>query len=123
MTTATKNIIRLPQVINKTGISRSQIYSLLARGEFPKKIQLSTRGIGFLESEVDAWIAEKAAKRATSHKKQHRNSTSYDTVESSKGGVIFTDREAKWNFHCNRAIAVLNVLNLLIQILINLIPG
>jgi prophage regulatory protein len=57
------NIIRLLQAIAKTGLSRSTIYAMLARGEFPQKIQLSTRSIGFLESEVDQWLADKAAAR------------------------------------------------------------
>jgi len=49
-------ILRLPQVIEKTGLSRSVIYSLISRGEFVTKIKLSPRAMGFLESEVDAWI-------------------------------------------------------------------
>jgi prophage regulatory protein len=57
------NIIRLPQTSKKTGLSRSTIYSLLKRGEFPAQVHLSPRTMGFLESEVDAWIAEKSAAR------------------------------------------------------------
>lgn len=53
------NIIRLPQTIEKTGLSRSTIYALLSRGEFVTKIKLSPRTMGFLESEVNAWIAER----------------------------------------------------------------
>jgi len=53
------NIIRLPQAIEKTGLSRSTIYSLISRGEFPQKIKLSPRTMGFLESEVDAWIIDR----------------------------------------------------------------
>jgi prophage regulatory protein len=56
-----KNIIRLPRTIEKTGLSRSTIYMLLKRGEFPPKIKLSPRAMGFLESEVDAWIAGRIA--------------------------------------------------------------
>jgi prophage regulatory protein len=52
----TNNIIRLPQTIEKTGLSRSTIYALISRNEFPTKIKLSPRTMGFLESEVDAWI-------------------------------------------------------------------
>jgi predicted DNA-binding transcriptional regulator AlpA len=33
----------------------------MARGEFVTKIKLSPRTMGFLESEVNAWIAERAA--------------------------------------------------------------
>ncbi len=60
---SSNNIIRLPQTIQKTGLSRSTIYNLLSRGEFPQKIQLSVRSIGFLESEIDDWIEAKAADR------------------------------------------------------------
>ena len=53
------NIIRLPQAIEKTGLSRSTIYALISRGEFPQKIKLSPRTMGFLESEIDAWIVDR----------------------------------------------------------------
>ena len=53
------NIIRLPQTIEKTGLSRSTLYALISRGEFVTKIKLSPRTMGFLESEVNAWIAER----------------------------------------------------------------
>ncbi|KJV07551.1 helix-turn-helix transcriptional regulator [Methylocucumis oryzae] len=56
-------IIRLPVTIQKTGLSRSTIYSLLKAGKFPKQIQLSPRTMGFLESEVDQWLADKASAR------------------------------------------------------------
>jgi len=52
-------ILTLKQVIEKTGLSRSTIYSLLAAGKFPKKIQLTPRRIGFRESDIDAWLYEK----------------------------------------------------------------
>ena len=50
-------ILRLPQVIEKTGLSRSTLYALISRGEFVTKINLSPRTMGFLESEIDEWIA------------------------------------------------------------------
>ena len=49
-------IIRLRQTIEKTGLSRSTIYNLINAGTVVPKIQISTRAIGFLESDVDAWI-------------------------------------------------------------------
>jgi len=62
-TTSSNTIIRLPQVIKKTGLSRSTIYALESCGEFPRKINLSSRTMGFLESEVDAWIVAKVEAR------------------------------------------------------------
>jgi prophage regulatory protein len=52
-------ILRLPEAIEKTGLSRSTIYALISRGEFVTKIKLSPRTIGFLESEIDAWILDR----------------------------------------------------------------
>jgi len=63
MQKSTDNILRLPQTIKKTGLSRSTIYNLMGRGDFPQKIKLSHRSMGFLESEVNQWLAEKAADR------------------------------------------------------------
>jgi prophage regulatory protein len=52
-------ILRLPEAIEKTGLSRSTIYALISRGEFVTKIKLSPRTMGFLESEIDAWILDR----------------------------------------------------------------
>ena len=54
------NIIRLPRTIEKTGLSRSTIYALISRGEFVTRIKLSPRTMGFLESDIDAWITARA---------------------------------------------------------------
>ncbi len=54
-------IIRLPKVIEKTDLSRSTIYNLINSNQFVPKIQISVRAIGFLESDIDAWIAARVA--------------------------------------------------------------
>ena len=54
-------IIRLRQAILKTGLSRSTIYTLIKLGDFPQQIKLSPRTMGFLESEIDEWIAGRIA--------------------------------------------------------------
>jgi prophage regulatory protein len=38
-----------------------------ARGEFPKRVRLGPRAIGWIEEEIDKWIAERAAERAAEH--------------------------------------------------------
>ena len=58
------NIIRLKATIQKTGLSKSTIYTLLSENKFPKRVQLSARSIGFSEAEIDLWIAEKLSQRA-----------------------------------------------------------
>jgi prophage regulatory protein len=52
-----QQIIKLAAVIALTGLSRSSIYLLLSKNEFPKQIKLSTRSMGWLLVEVEAWIA------------------------------------------------------------------
>jgi prophage regulatory protein len=64
--TAPAQIERLPAVLARTGLSRSAAYLAIAQGAFPKQVKLSTRAVGFLAAEVDAWIAERAARRSSS---------------------------------------------------------
>jgi len=63
--TQSPTIIRLPEVVKRTGVSRSSIYLLMAANDFPKKIQLSQRSIGFDEAEVTAWIRARIAGEGT----------------------------------------------------------
>jgi prophage regulatory protein len=51
-----EKILRLPQVMERTGLSRSMIYFLISIGEFPKQIKLTLRTVGWLESQIDGWI-------------------------------------------------------------------
>lgn len=54
-------IIRLSEVMNKTGISRSSIYSYMNDNLFPMPIKLGVRSVGWLEHEVDSWLEERIA--------------------------------------------------------------
>ena len=56
-------IIRFATVQRKTGLGPSSIYNLIGAGEFPKPIPLSTRRVGWLLSEIDAWVAHRIARR------------------------------------------------------------
>jgi prophage regulatory protein len=50
-------ILRLPEVINRVGLKRASIYDAIARGSFPKQIVLSNRAVGWVEQEIEAWLA------------------------------------------------------------------
>ncbi|MCA6127299.1 MAG: AlpA family transcriptional regulator [Alcanivorax sp.] len=56
-------IIRLPEVIAKTGLGRSTIYKLISEDLFPKSVPLMPRVVGWIESEVEEWILERIAER------------------------------------------------------------
>lgn len=61
----TLRFIRVREAIKKTGLSKSSIYDLMTQGQFPQTISLSEHGrsVAFVESEVDAWMAERIAAR------------------------------------------------------------
>ena len=50
-------VLRLPEVRLRTGLSRSTIYLRIAEGKFPKPISLGARAVGWLDAEVEAWLA------------------------------------------------------------------
>lgn len=51
-------ILRLPDVKVRTGLSRSTIYLGMGVGSFPKSVKVGRRAVGWIESEVDAWLEE-----------------------------------------------------------------
>ena len=51
--------LRLPEVLARTGLSRSTIYVRLDQGRFPRPVSLGGRAVGWIESEVDEWIRER----------------------------------------------------------------
>lgn len=53
---ATK-ILRLPLVLECTGLSRSTVYARVSLGTFPKPVSLGARAVGWIESEVEEWIS------------------------------------------------------------------
>jgi prophage regulatory protein len=52
-------VLRLQGVIAKTGMSRSWTYAAIKEGKFPKSIKLGDAAVGWLESDIDAWIDER----------------------------------------------------------------
>lgn len=50
------SILRLPAVRQRTGLSKSQIYSLAARGLFPRPRKLSARASGWDAREITSWV-------------------------------------------------------------------
>jgi prophage regulatory protein len=51
--------MRLPDVMSKTGLSRTHTYRLVKQGNFPAPHKLSERVTVWNEAEIDAWLAEK----------------------------------------------------------------
>lgn len=58
-------IIRLPEVIAKTGLARTTLYRMSVSGRFLASISLGGKAIGWVESEIDAWIESAMLARQT----------------------------------------------------------
>ena len=54
--------LRLPEVLERTGLSRSTIYVRLDQGRFPQPVSLGARAVGWIETEVDEWMRERIKK-------------------------------------------------------------
>ena len=52
-------LIRLKQVKEKTGLSRSSIYQFIKEGKFPAQVKLGQRAAAWVDSEVEDWINDR----------------------------------------------------------------
>ncbi|EEY3521806.1 TPA: AlpA family transcriptional regulator [Escherichia coli] len=53
------SLIRLSEVMRRTGYGRAWIYRLISQGRFPKPVKIGPRSVAFIESEVDEWINQR----------------------------------------------------------------
>ena len=49
-------LIRLPEVLLRTGYGKAWIYRLISEERFPTQIKIGSRAVAFIESEIDDWI-------------------------------------------------------------------
>jgi prophage regulatory protein len=56
-------LLKSTDITSNYGLSRSHMYALIQKGEFPKPIKLSERSSAWLESEVREWVESRIASR------------------------------------------------------------
>jgi prophage regulatory protein len=54
-----ERILRQPEIERRTGLSRTTIWRLERSGDFPPRRRVLSNTIGWIESEIDRWIAER----------------------------------------------------------------
>ncbi len=59
-TQAPSRILRRPLVEQRTGLSRSAIYAMMAKGQFPAPVHLTVKAVGWLEADISDWILRRA---------------------------------------------------------------
>ncbi len=61
------NVLRFKPMSKKVGLSRPTIYRKMRRGEFPAAIDLGNGQLGWLEEEIDEWIASRPRRVPQGH--------------------------------------------------------
>jgi prophage regulatory protein len=69
-------LLRFPAVRDRTGLSRSTIWRLERRGEFPRHRQISPNAVAWVEEEITQWIQSRV-----------QRGTALATATSGAGGV------------------------------------
>lgn len=64
---ANEKILRLTDVKEITGLSRSTIYNKISKNTFPKPVSLGVRATGWVQREINDWIAQRIDERNSSH--------------------------------------------------------
>lgn len=65
-------LIRLPEVQHKTGQCKTVIYDGMAAGTFPHSIPIGPKSVAWLEAEIDQWIVDRLAERASRIRKAQK---------------------------------------------------
>jgi prophage regulatory protein len=52
-------LLRLNEVLKLVGISRSTLYRLLSEGDFPERVYISERCVGWTEDSIHDWVVKK----------------------------------------------------------------
>lgn len=55
----TDKLLRIAEVMERTALSRSYIYRLIQRGEFPAQLELGAKCSRWMESDIAKWIASR----------------------------------------------------------------
>lgn len=83
-------LLRLPEVCRVAGLGRAMIYRLQARGSFPQSVKITEHAVGWIDTEVQAWLAQRAGLRrsnaepasalsdATAHNEECQHSSRID---------------------------------------------
>jgi prophage regulatory protein len=65
-TASTQRLLRLAEVVERTGLSRSSLYAAIQRGTFPGPVKIGPRSSAWPESEIVGWINDRISERDAS---------------------------------------------------------
>ena len=74
-----QRVIRFPEVRQRTGLSKTTAWRGVRDGWFPRPIELSPGCVGWLDHEINDWIANRVAARDGVHLTNGRNNRAANT--------------------------------------------
>ena len=54
-------LLRLPRVLERIGLSRTETYRRMALGQFPKPVSIGPRAVAWPSELIDRWVSERIA--------------------------------------------------------------
>ena len=55
-------IMRFPEVVAQTGLSRATLYRLMNECKFPRQVRLTSRSVGWYAKDIEKWLQEREYK-------------------------------------------------------------
>ena len=57
-------LLRIQQVLELVGLKKATVYQLHRTGQFPRKVKITSRAVGWVEEEVQQWLTERRNRRS-----------------------------------------------------------
>jgi prophage regulatory protein len=58
-----RTLLRMPAVVLRTGLTVTDVYARMKAGTFPASVPIGVRTVGWVDTEVDAWVEQRIANR------------------------------------------------------------
>ncbi len=68
-------LLKLDEVMNMTGLSKSSVYHQMNKGTFPRPINIGVKSVAWLETDIQLWIKNKIELRNSASYPYHRHKT------------------------------------------------
>lgn len=52
-------VLKLPEVVDRTKLSKSNIYRMIRDGDFPNSVKIGARSVGWQERDINKFIASR----------------------------------------------------------------
>ena len=57
-------LLRIREVLDLVGLKKATVYQLLRTGQFPRSVKITSRAVGWVEEEIQQWLAERRNRRS-----------------------------------------------------------